>query len=276
MSEIKYNKASWDDIVFEGLNQDYGSYVLRKIINRNTTRAFIITTVAFMAIMLIVKLKVFDKLVREQEKVVVVDLTEVELPPPPPPIEEAPPPPPPPPPPPLVRPTIQMVELIAKEDEKVADEKVTKQEEVKDVQISDKTIEGNKDAKASIIIPTDEGGKGPEPEPAKPKAPEILSRSEVMPSFPGGNVELFKYLNKNIRYPALARENGLEGKVTVTFYVDTDGSIKEPKVLKDGVGGGCAEEALRVIKAMPKWTPGANNGIPAKVWFTVPVSFVLN
>ena len=275
MSETKYSKSSWDDIVFEGLNQDYGSYVLRKLINKNTLRAFVITTIVFLLILLIAKLQVFDRLAKKEEKIVEVALTDVNLPPPPP-VEEAPPPPPPPPPPP-VRPTIKMVELIAKKDELVQDEKVTKQEEVKETQISTKTIEGDKEAKASIIIPKEEGGKGPEPQPQpeKPKAPEILIRSEVMPSFPGGPAELMKYLFKNINYPSLARENGLEGKVIVNFYVDTDGSIKNPTIVKDPVGGGCAEEAIRVIKAMPKWAPGSNNGVPVKVYYTLPVSFKL-
>ena len=114
MSETKYSKSSWDDIVFEGLNQDYGSYVLRKLINKNTLRAFVITTIVFLLILLIAKLQVFDRLAKKEEKIVEVALTDVNLPPPPP-VEEAPPPPPPPPPPP-VRPTIKMVELIAKKD----------------------------------------------------------------------------------------------------------------------------------------------------------------
>jgi protein TonB len=96
-----------------------------------------------------------------------------------------------------------------------------------------------------------------------------------MPSFPGGPAELMKYLSKNINYPSLARENGLEGKVIVNFYVDTDGAIKNPTIVKDPVGGGCAEEALRVIKAMPKWSPGLQNGMPAKVYYTLPVTFKL-
>jgi protein TonB len=83
-------------------------------------------------------------------------------------------------------------------------------------------------------------------------------------------------LANNIRYPSLARENNLEGKVVVKFTVDRDGSIKDPVVLKDGVGGGCADEAIRVIKSMPKWTPGLQRGNPVKVYFTLPVSFKLS
>jgi protein TonB len=84
-----------------------------------------------------------------------------------------------------------------------------------------------------------------------------------------------KFLQKNIRYPNLARENGLEGKVIVKFYVDTDGTVREPVVLKDGVGGGCGDEAMRVVKSMPKWTPGSQRGKTVKVYYTLPVTFKL-
>lgn len=99
---------------------------------------------------------------------------------------------------------------------------------------------------------------------------------DVQPSFINGIPEMFKYLQKNLRYPSLARENGLKGKVIVRFYVDTDGSIKEPTVLKDGVGGGCADEAIRVIKSMPKWVPGIKNAKSVKVYFTLPITFGFN
>jgi protein TonB len=103
----------------------------------------------------------------------------------------------------------------------------------------------------------------------------IITRAEVMPSFPGGFSELIKFLSQNIIYPYLARKKGAEGKVIVKFYVDTDGSIKNPIIVKDPVGYGCAEEAIRVIKLMPKWTPGMQDGVPAKVYYTMPVTFKL-
>lgn len=164
--------------------------------------------------------------------------------------------------------------MIAKKDEEVAEEKVTKVEETKEIAISTVTQEGDKEAKAII---TEEKGTGPvaQPEPEAPKEPEIFDRAEVMPGYPGGVPELMKFLQKNIRYPSLARENGLEGKVIVKFYVDTDGTVREPTVLKDGVGGGCGDEAIRVVKAMPKWTPGSQRGKPVKVFYTLPVTFKL-
>jgi TonB family protein len=104
----------------------------------------------------------------------------------------------------------------------------------------------------------------------------VFDRAEVMPTFPGGAVELMKYLANNIRYPKEARERNLEGKIIIKFTVDTDGSVVEPIILKDGVGGaGCAEEAIRVIKEMPKWNPGSQKGKPVKVFYTLPISFKL-
>lgn len=105
---------------------------------------------------------------------------------------------------------------------------------------------------------------------------EIFDRAEVMPYFPGGAIELMRFLSNNIHYPKLAQENNLEGKVIIKFTVDTDGSVTNPIVLKDAVGGGCAEEAIRVIQLMPKWKPGIQRGVPVKVFYTLPVSFKLS
>lgn len=99
---------------------------------------------------------------------------------------------------------------------------------------------------------------------------------DVQPSFINGIPQLYKFVSNNLRYPSLARENGLKGKVIVRFYIDIDGSIKEPIVLKDGVGAGCADEAVRVIKLMPKWVPGMKNSKQVKVYFTLPITFGLN
>lgn len=272
MSTVKdFKNASWDDIVFDNLNKDYGAYVLRKLSNKNTLRGFLYAMTGFLVLMLLLGLGVFSG-VGKKDKSVDLEMTDVVMEEVPPPIEAAPPPPPPPPPPPQ-RPTVKFVEMIAKKDEEVAEEKeVTKVEETKDVAISTVTQEGDKEAKAII---TDEKPMPSAPEPEAPKEPEIFDRAEVMPGYPGGVPELMKFLQKNIRYPSLARENGLEGKVIVKFYVDTDGTVRDPTVLKDNVGGGCGDEAIRVVKSMPKWTPGSQRGKPVKVYYTLPVTFKL-
>ncbi len=94
------------------------------------------------------------------------------------------------------------------------------------------------------------------------------------PSFPGGEHDLLKFLAANIRYPAMARENGISGNVALTFVVNKDGSVSDAQILKD-IGGGCGKEALRVIALMPKWSPGEANSHPVKVRFTLPVRFRL-
>lgn len=103
---------------------------------------------------------------------------------------------------------------------------------------------------------------------------EIFPIVENMPEFPGGEKELFIYLGKNIKYPPMAKDVGIKGKVYVTFVVDKNGSITDVSVLH-GIGGGCDEEAIRVVKAMPKWSPGKQRGKAVKVQFNLPVNFIL-
>lgn len=97
---------------------------------------------------------------------------------------------------------------------------------------------------------------------------------EEDPEFPGGLDALSQYLADNIQYPALARENGITGKVFVTFVVEKDGRVGQIKILRD-IGGGCGAEAVRVVKAMPKWKPGKQSGKPVRTQFNLPVSFNL-
>ena len=98
---------------------------------------------------------------------------------------------------------------------------------------------------------------------------------EDQPEFPGGAAALYEYLSKNIKYPAICRENNIQGRVVVVFIVNRDGSIVEPEVVKS-VNPMLDKEALRVISNMPKWKPGLQFGKPVRVKFTVPVNFRLN
>ena len=97
---------------------------------------------------------------------------------------------------------------------------------------------------------------------------------ESMPAFPGGVEKLIEYLHNNIKYPTQAKEIGIQGKVFVSFVIEKDGSVSDIILLR-GIGGGCDEEAIRVIKNMPKWMPGKQRNIPVRVRFTLPVSFRL-
>ncbi|MBQ8594103.1 MAG: energy transducer TonB [Bacteroidaceae bacterium] len=108
----------------------------------------------------------------------------------------------------------------------------------------------------------------------EPKEEEVFMVVEKMPEFPGGMGELMKWLSKNIKYPAIAQENGVQGRVVVQFVVNKDGSIVDPQVIKS-VDPYLDKEALRVVKAMPKWSPGEQRGKPVRVKYTLPVMFRL-
>ncbi len=97
----------------------------------------------------------------------------------------------------------------------------------------------------------------------------------VAPEFPGGKEALLIYLGENILYPQLARESNIQGTVFVTFIVEPDGSLSKVKVMR-GIGGGCDEEAVRVVQAMPNWIPGTQRGKPVRVQFNLPVRFILH
>ncbi|MDR0430205.1 MAG: energy transducer TonB [Tannerellaceae bacterium] len=105
-------------------------------------------------------------------------------------------------------------------------------------------------------------------------AQQIFTVVEEMPQFPGGEGELLKYLGRSIKYPVIAQENGIQGRVVCGFIVNRDGTVVDVEVLR-GVDPSLDKEAIRVINAMPKWTPGKQRGKPVRVKFTVPVTFRL-
>ncbi|MBQ9386680.1 MAG: energy transducer TonB [Bacteroidaceae bacterium] len=111
-----------------------------------------------------------------------------------------------------------------------------------------------------------------EPEPEE-EAPFMVV--EDMPEFPGGTAALLEYLRKNIKYPAICRENNIQGRVIVSFVVNKDGAIVDPEVVKS-VNPSLDKEAVRVISNMPPWKPGKQRGKPVRVKYTVPVNFRLN
>jgi protein TonB len=265
-----------DDIVFENRNKTYGAYVLRKQYDKHVRNGLIVGTLLFLLIVFIPVISEFVSKIAgslEDEEIIV----KVDLAPPPPLNPEEPPPPPPdvPPPPPPSKPTIRYTPPVVKADEDVQDEEPPPTiEELKDIAISTKTQEGSDDGVDLGIL--DEYGTGPTAPPVveAPKKEEIFTRVEQMPQFGSGERELLEYLAKNIKYPTIARENGIQGTVVIQFVVDKDGSVTEPTVVRE-VGGGCDEEALRVIKTMPKWIPGKQQGKPVKVRYTLPVKFKL-
>jgi len=106
------------------------------------------------------------------------------------------------------------------------------------------------------------------------KSDSIFFVAEKMPQFPGGDNGLFRYLKKNVVVPALARQQKIQGRVYVEFIVERDGSVSHVKVTR-GIGGGCNEEAARLVAQMPKWTSGKMNDNPVRVQYTLPVKFTL-
>ena len=103
---------------------------------------------------------------------------------------------------------------------------------------------------------------------------KVYDAVDEMPSFPGGLNGLMTFLSQNMVYPVTAQENGVQGRVTVSFVVETDGSITDVKVARS-VDPFLDREAMRIVKAMPKWTPGKKDGKPVRVKYTVPVVFRL-
>lgn len=109
---------------------------------------------------------------------------------------------------------------------------------------------------------------------AKTPSMEIFTIVEVQPQFIGGEKALMKYLKNNIVYPIDARKRNIQGTVYISFVVEPDGSISSVKCLR-GIGGGCDEEAMRVVKMMPNWKPGLQRGTPVRVQFNLPIRFIL-
>ena len=163
------------------------------------------------------------------------------------------------------------VEDILKDDRQVG----TKDEDKGTDDITKPTIQDNQIAVNEPKAPEPEKPKEePKPEP-KATSDEVFHSAATMPSFPGGTGALNKYLSSHVKYPAAAQENNVQGKVVVQFVVEKDGRVGEVKVAR-GVSSDLDREAVRVVKSLPKFSPGKNaNGDPVRVWYTVPVTFKL-
>ena len=134
---------------------------------------------------------------------------------------------------------------------------------------------GTKDSDASLV--NDKGTElvdEAENEQDIPMVDDVILVPDVIPEFPGGEDSLFAFLSRNIKYPAEAKKADIRGRVFVTFVVEKDGRITGERILRD-IGGGCGEEVLRVIRTMPKWKPGTQDGKPVRVQFNLPVAFEL-
>lgn len=168
----------------------------------------------------------------------------------------------------------EMVE-ITKQEQKPQPVEVPKQTTQIEIVKNDEVVEDKLDINAEVeqneVI---EEYVAPEVEEEEIKEEEIFVIVEEMPSFPGGDVKMMEYLAKNIKYPQMARESGIQGRVFINFVVEPDGHVSNVKVIR-GIGGGCDEEAVRVVKAMPKWKAGKQRGKAVRVSYNLPVNFRL-
>jgi protein TonB len=174
------------------------------------------------------------------------------------------------PPPPQLKETVQFTPPVIKRDEDVTNEVLSQAELTENkADISVKTVEGVKEGGVDIADVIEHKVVI-----AEEKKPEIFSHVEVMPSFPGGDQAMMKWLNENMQYPVIAQEQGIQGRVVVRFVVSPDGSVGSVE-LQRSLDPSCDKEALRVVKKMPRWVPGKQNGQAVSVYYTLPVRFRL-
>ncbi|HWR94463.1 MAG TPA: energy transducer TonB [Flavobacterium sp.] len=258
---MKLNLLSnqWLEIVFEGRNKSYGAYELRKSITKNTTRAFIIGTILFAVL---VSIPTLMRMIPDRQEDTTLDtkITAVKMPP----KKEKPKEnlPPPPPPPPKVDQVKFVKPVVAKAEEVVEEIAVVK--DLKDKNIGKETIKGDPDAELTV----EPVGTGVAAVVEEDNTVYNTAGIEVKPDFPGGLQKFYDFVGKNYQTP---EEEGLRGKVYVTFVVEKDGSLTDIKVLRD-IGYGTGKEAIRVLNKCPRWTPGEQNGKKVRCTYSLPIS----
>ncbi len=276
MAKVDLIENGWVDLVFEGKNQSYGAYQLRKDTGKRNLKALITMFLMFAAIAAIVIAKVsIDNYIASRNAAIETDVelqslaekkeAKAEK---------------------KDEPEVEKIEIekvkssvaftvpeIKKDDEVKEEQEIKSQDELQETNtaIGAFNVEGNDEAGGEVLKAKEVIA---EPEPPKVEETKVFDVVEEMPQFPGGQAALLEYLAKNIKYPVVAEENGVQGRVIVTFVVERDGSITDVKVVKS-VDPSLDKEATRVVKSMPKWQPGKQNGSAVRVKYTVPVQFRL-
>ncbi len=255
-------KNQWLDIVFDGRNKSYGAYQLRKSNTKTSVKALVIGSILFgLAVSTPLILSLFPDS-SDVETDTDIKITAIKLPP----KQEKPKenlPPPPPPAPKVdqvkfVKPVVAKAEEITEEPPKIV--------EMKDKKIGAETVKGNPDA--VLTVEPVGTGKAAVVEDAPDNQIYNTAGIEVKPDFPGGIDKFYKFVGNNYQAP---EEEGLKGKVYVTFVVEKDGSLTDIKVIRD-IGYGTGKEAIRVLKKCPKWTPGEQNGKKVRVLYSLPIT----
>lgn len=276
MSKIDLVDGDWVDLVFEGKNQSYGAYRLRK----GTTKRNIIAILSILALAAIIfSIAAIKSIVDANMKTVSVTQTtelsalnqpkkkaEVKQKPKvdvePEKVVER------------VKSSVKFTAPVIKKDSEVKPEEELKtQEELMSTKtaIGALDVKGNDDSNGEVLK-LKETVAQPEPKPVEET--KVFDVVEQMPSFPGGDGALMEFLSKNIKYPVVAQENAVQGRVVISFVVERDGSITDVKVARS-VDPSLDKEAVRVVKSMPNWIPGKQNGSSVRVKYNVPVSFRL-
>ena len=275
MAKLDLVSNEWTDLVFEGRNQDYGAYKLRKGTTKRNVWSIIIVALAAVLLYLGLQLQHMVEANRQVENTQAVELSALEQK-----KKEA---------------KVEKKEVVKVEPEKVVekvkssvkftapvikkDNEVKEEDEIKldEVEKSNKavgafTVEGNDEVGGEVLKAKEEIA-APEP-PKHEEETKVFDVVEQMPSFPGGQGALMQWLSSNIKYPVIAAENGVQGRVIIQFVVEKDGSVSGVTVAKS-VDPSLDKEAQRVVKSMPKWIPGKQNGSAVRVKYTVPVTFKL-
>jgi protein TonB len=256
----------WEDIVFESRNKSYGAYVIRNIYGKNVAVA---TLIALTIIGFVLAYPSISEYFRKDEEASEHELKSIKYTDlaPPPPIDKNVPPPPKLDVPPPVKTIIKFLPPEVTNKEVAEEEEMPTQEEVKQNDVGAENLEGT--GEIQFDEPVEEVIKDEIDENA------IFTVVEQQAEFAGGLEAMMKFIVKNMKYPAVARRMGVEGSVFVSFVVERDGSISEPKVIK-GISAECDQEAVRVIKMMPQWKPGKQNGRPVRSRFVLPIKFRLS
>ncbi len=271
MKPINVIQPSLDDMIFEHRNKAYGAYELRTSYTKTINRAFVIGVSIFL-LMLLANFIFAQKSANSVELTgTVIDLQKIpdeELPVIEKPKEVEPP------------KEVEQVKTIAYLVPEVVEETENEtppptQEAIETAVISDKTQEGKESESISEAPPAEEVTKGIKDIVEIEESNEPFLTVEMKPSFVGGDKEMYKFLSQNLKYPSAAQRANIQGKVFLKFIVEKDGSITGVETMK-GIGFGCDEEAARVVKLMPKWIAGKQNGRNVRVFFTIPVFFKLD
>lgn len=276
MAKIDLISRDWTEMVFEGRNKEYGAYRLRKNAGKRNLYSLITIFIAALAIWGGISLVKFvesrtktvaqtsvaeiSALNQPKKKAEVKQQQKVKLEQPEKVVER-------------VKSSVKFTAPVIKKDDEVKPEDELKtQDELMNTKtaIGALDVKGNDDANGEVLK-IKEAVAQPEP---KPEVEKVFDVVEQMPSFPGGPSALMEWLSNNVKYPVVAQENGVQGRVVVSFVVERDGSITDVKVVR-GVDPSLDKEASRVVKAMPRWIPGKQNGSAVRVKYNVPVAFRL-